>query len=1032
MTAFLSQAGPRWFTIPAHRSFVADLASGLYQALGGGDPAALSEAIVLTPTRRGARALTEAFVAAAGGQAVLLPQIRAIGDLEAGEPPFEPGDLALDLPPSVSAQRRRFELARLVMDHEHLIGRELDASGALDLADALAGFFDSVQIEEVASVTALDDLVQGDLARHWQVSARFLKIAVAAWPQRLQSLGLSDLTQRRVAVLTALGQRWRDDPPRGVLIAAGSTGTAPAAAELLLSVASAPQGAVILPGLDLSLAQAAWADVSENHPQGAMKRLLDRAGIERDAVRVWPGSGDDTHQAKGRWRRRLINEALRPAEATADWRQQIQDLRSEGAEHGLDPITEGLSGLSLIKARTEEEAATLAALLLREVLEHPTKTAALVTPDQALARRVQARLSRWGLEADSSAGEPLAGFSVGILAALTARLAQDRLDPVRLLAVLKSPLVRLGLDEDALDHARRDLERYGLRGAKPSSWQALERRLDQARVRLAEPKDARRLADLDAAFDLLRRLAAALDRAASVFDTGPVPVEAAVRGLILAMEALTAETAGFDGSVWAGAAGEAAGGLLANLLADADGLPPVSADQAAQLIERILADTLVRTGGATHPRLRILGAIEARLVRADRLILAGLEEGVWPQAAPTDPFLSRPMRKALGLPPPERRIGLSAHDFAQAACAGEVILLHSERRGGAPSVASRWLWRLETLVKGAGQTIEARPEVLAWARALDAPTEPFSPAPRPMPAPPLEARPRQLAVTQIERLIRDPYALYARKILNLRLLDRPNETVDARARGTAIHAAFEQFSKQFDLGQPEDAEAVFEACLVQALIDAGVSPAQMTRERALATNIAPWVVGFERRHRTGNPRIFVEEFGQAAFQTAQGPFTITAKADRIEVLAHTAEVLDFKTGAPPSKGQVESGLSPQLTLTGAILAAGGFEAIGKVTPTALTYVRVTGRTPPGEETPALGKTGGDPASQSDLALERLKGLIERYDNPSKAYPAWATPQFIGKIEGDYDHLARLWEWHVIGADGDEADGDEPGLDGGDA
>lgn len=1031
MTAFLAQAGPRWFTIPAHRSYVADLASGLYQALGRDDPAALSEAIVLTPTRRGARALAEAFVAAAGGQAVLLPQIRAIGDLEAGEPPFEPGDLALDLPPAVSAQRRRFELARLVVDHQSLIGRTLDASSALDLADALAGFFDSVQIEDVASAAALDDLVQGDLARHWQTSAKFLKIVVEAWPERLRALGLSDLTQRRIAVLKALGQRWREDPPKGVLVAAGSTGTAPAAAELLMAVAAAPKGAVILPGLDLSLAESAWADVGENHPQGAMKRLLDRAGLDRGRVRVWPGSGDEMNQAKGRWRRRLINEALRPAEATSDWRQQIQDLRDEGAGDGLDPIAEGLSGLSLIKARTEDEAASLAALLLREVLETPGKTAALVTPDQALARRVQARLSRWGLEADSSAGEPLAGFAGGILAALIARLAQDPLDPVRLLAVMKSPQAQLGLDQDRLDHARRDLERHGLRGARPQSWLAVEQRLAAAKAEYVKRDDPRRAADMDLASDLLQRLAAALDLAISVHAQGSVPVAEAVRGLILAMEAVTAPASGFDGAIWAGAAGEAAAQVFAGLLSDADGLPPVDAGQAAQLIERVLADTLVRTGGATHPRLRILGAIEARLVRADRLILAGLEEGVWPQAAPTDPFLSRPMRNALGLPPPERRIGLSAHDFAQAACAGEVILLHCERQGGAPSVASRWLWRLETLVKGAGQTIEARPEVLAWARALDAPAEPFSPAPRPMPSPPLEARPRQLAVTQIERLIRDPYALYARKILGLRVLDRPNAPVDVRARGTAIHAAFELFFRQYGMALPEDAEAAFEACLVQALSDAGVSPAQMTRERALAANIAPWVIQFERRRRAGNPQIFVEATGEARFQTVQGPFTVTAKADRIEVRAKTAEVLDFKTGAQPSIKQVESGLSPQLTLTGAILAAGGFDAIGRVTPSALTYVRVSGRQKPGEENSALG-TKSDAAEQCDLALERLKGLITRYDDPSKAYPSWAAPQFIGKFAGDYDHLARLWEWYVIGADGDEADVGEAGEGGGDA
>ena len=220
------------------------------------------------------------------------------------------------------------------------------------------------------------------------------------------------------------------------------------------------------------------------------------------------------------------------------------------------------------------------------------------------------------------------------------------------------------------------------------------------------------------------------------------------------------------------------------------------------------------------------------------------------------------MRKTAGLPPPERRIGLSAHDFAQAACAPQVVLLHSERRGGAPAVRSRWLWRLHTLARGAGVELPSRPEVLAWARALDAPAT-FKPATRPKPTPPLAARPREMAVTAIERWIRDPYGLYARSILRLRPLERPDEPIEARARGTAIHKAFEKFAHDHPEALPDNPHLAFADLLIAELEAAGMPRARLTRERALAGNVAPWVIAFEQRRRVGAP--LVEQSGRHSF-----------------------------------------------------------------------------------------------------------------------------------------------------------------------
>jgi ATP-dependent helicase/nuclease subunit B len=1004
-SALFGGEGPRWFTIAAHRPFLDDLAAGLNAALAPLGPEALADAVVLTPTRRAARELADSFLRVGDAQAVLLPQIRALGELDEGEPPFEPGDLSLDLPPAISPMRRRFELARLVADHADILGRDLGASGALELGDALGAFLESMQIAEIADPSAVYTLVEGELARHWEISARFLALAVEAWPRRLKDLGLIDVTDRRTQLLRALAEQWTRTPPQRPLIAAGSTGTAPATAALLAVVASAPQGCVVLPGLDLDLAEAAWAEVADAHPQDALRRLLDRSGVARDAVKVWPAPESIADQAKGRRRRRVVNEALRPAEATADWLRVIGDLRQEGAGAGRDPIAQGLEGLSVVAARTEEEAAAAAAVLLRETLETPDRTAALITPDAALARRVSAKLARWGVRIDSSAGSPLSAHPAGILIGLMAAAVADPLAPPTLLAILKHPRVRSGRDDDALAQAVRTLERRGLRGARPRAWADVFARLDRYPEAVA----------------LAASLQDALELAGTPFADGLADVGEAARALTRAIEQLGTDARGRSGDLWAGADGEAGSGFLGELIDHGAALPPCSARGFAQLVTALMATQTLRSGGASHPRLKILGALEARLIRADRLILAGLEEGVWPRPAEVDPFLSRPMRARMGLPPPERRVGLSAHDFAQAACAPEVVLIHSERRGGQPAVMSRWLWRLETLARGAGLALPRREDALTWTRALDAPlADPpasLTPAPRPAPRPPIEVRPTELPVTEVERLVRDPYAVYARRILSLRKLDRPDERIEARARGAAIHAALETFAEEWSGLTGDTAPARFADLYVQALHDQGLPDGAMARERILAARAGAWVAEVEAARRAACRRVLVEQKGELTYALADGSsFTLTARADRLELFDGGVHVLDFKTGRAPSKKEIETGFAPQLTLTAALLMGGGFEDLGRVAPGDLVYLRLTGRTPPGDEIVRAGV--GESEALAQAALDGLMGLISRYRRPSQPYRSRTATRFLTQIS-DYDHLARVREWSAAADEEDE-------------
>lgn len=1006
---------PRWRTIPAHRPFLSDLAAGVLDWLGDAPPETLSDAVILVPNRRAARAFTGALSDLVQGRPLLLPQVRPLGDLEEDEAPFAPGELGLDLPPAIAPLTRRFEMARMIVER---FDDRLSPMAALGMADALGGFLDSCQLEEIEDLDRIDALVEGDLAEHWLRSAAFLGLAARAWPARLAELGLVDPAWRRARLLRLLANRWAESPPLHPVIVAGSTGTAPAAADVLAAVARAPLGCVVIPGLDTRMADDVWAQVDWQHPQHALKRLLDRADVDRAGVAPWflpplpPRAA-----ARARARQRLIDETLRPAEATDDWRAEIRRIRAEAAEAGeaADPIAEGLEGLTVLAVRAEEEAAAAIALMMRETLETPGKTCALVTPDLALGRRVEARLARWNIVPDSSAGAPLSRMPAGVLLDLCARWMAEPMKPQTLLALLKHPLVRL---EDAA--ARDALEEHALRGPRPRDWSRIRERL----LKAAEPDDrgrtppewkTDRLASARALTDRLEGLSAA----ASVF-TPAAPLDTAARALVELAEALCGQV------LWAGRDSEAAASLMSGLIAGGASLGALDRRAFAELVSTLLTEETVRTGGATHPALRILGAVEARLVRADRMILAGLEEGVWPNAAPTDPFLSRGQRKTLGLPPPERRLGQTAQDFVQAACADEAILVHCERRGGQPAVKSRWLWRLDMLTRGADTKdapvqVHAPAGVAAWTAALDAPAGPAQLARRPAPRPPVSRRPRSLYVTRIERWVRDPYAIHARHILGLEELKRPGASQEAMDRGNAVHKAIERAFDLWPGALPDDYADQLERLLLAALDEYGFEEAAMAREAPLARNSAVWLADFERRRRARGIELLVEQKGRLTFDAAGGPFTVKAFADRIELSTTGGAVMDFKTGLPPTVKEMQAGFAPQLTLTGAILAAGGFEATrGPVEANELAYVRVVGRATPGEV--AVRAVGAEAAALSQSTLERLQRLVARFDDESQPYQSWVAPKYMLKsLGGSYDRLARVWEWHVIGADGEEGE-----------
>ena len=977
---------PRIVTIDSGVAFVDALAARLLEHAGA-DPMKLAEMRILLPTRRACRALAEAFLRLGGGRAQLLPTMTPLGDMdeeelsiaEAGLPPGAAE--ALSLAPAIPSLRRQLLLGRAVMAlPDHRMHPEQATALALELAkliDRLAT--ENCTPEDIRGLVSDD----ADYAVHWQQVLRFLEILISQWPNILEAEGCLDPAARRNALLGAQARLWRDIPPETPVIAAGSTGSIPATADLLGVIARLPQGMVILPGLDKGMNNDAWSLLGPTHPQFGLKQLLARLDVERGAV-------GDFIDAPPSARSCLISAALTPARAPALKAQSIDDI---GA---------ALSKVHRINCPGPSEEAAVIALAMRNTLETPGKTCALITPDRSLARRVAAALKRWGVEVDDSAGVPLAQTPPGAFLRLAADACAERLAPVQLLALLKHPLAAGGLEAADFRSLVRGFEIHALRGPRPAPG------IKGLRAALANSPKTAHLRPL---IDIIEKTLSPL---LALLQSDSADYADVLKCHVAACEALAGnqELAGAQ-RLWAGDAGDNAARFIAEL-AEAIGVLGKQPGAAyAGMFDGLMAGRVVRPRFGTHPRLHIWGLLEARLQHADTVILGGLNESTWPPEAESNPWMSRPMMAAIGLEMPERRIGLTAHDFQQAFAAPEVILTRAERLGGAPTVPSRWLLRIDNLLQRAGVDQKEMPGLasdgekpwLQWVAKLDdAPRD--QPGP-PKPVPPLDARPKSLSVTQIETLIRDPYAVYARHILKLKALDPLDADPGAADRGSLIHEALETFVRDYPDSVPDDAERILreigERVFAEHLARPGVRAFWWPRFERIAT----WFTGWQRdRLAQGWQVNFAEDKGELLIDAVEGGFTITAKPDRIDERPELGlSIIDYKTGHTPSPKQVGSGFSPQLPLEAVMARRGAFKGVPAEDAVELLYVKLSGGRDPGEEKPIK----LDIPELIDKTLTGVNRLISQYADPDRPYLSVPRPQFENRYS-DYDHLARIAEW----------------------
>jgi ATP-dependent helicase/nuclease subunit B len=1055
MSPEMSDRLPRVFTIPSGVPFLKTLVQAIFEQKifprwpVPTDPFSTAEATIYVPTRRAAKVLGEIFVTFNGSGTLLLPRILPLGGLDEAEDRLVVErsvniiEDSADLLPEIDPVQRRLVLTKFVLewakridfairegtdDHPfpqklmHGIAGELEGftvakslRDGLQFADALGHLIDTLVIygKTWADVHAL--LPQDLSDEYWRISKDFLSIAAEAWPKFCSLKGVMDAGERRHLMIVNEADRLKREQPMAPIIAAGSTGSMPSTATLLSAISTLPQGSVILSGLDQALDDTSWhlmidADgkISHpTHPQAQLARLIHEIGISRSDVVPLGASRPEMAM-----RAAYLTEVMRPHETTGLWHSRSERISDEA-------VAQSLAHVSVIEAEHESTEALAIAVSLRKALEIPGKTAALITPDRTIAERVTQELKRWGIFVDDSAGVPLRRTQAGSLAAMVVDAVAFQFSPTVTLALINHPHVTLGLDQDTLTRGRTAIDVGVLR--KPINFEglyglsdALERAvLRQEDRRLARPQKRLGPQDWMAAKAILSRLIEIFDVVEGEREKPLNDIVALHATICRLVSALPDDPDAFDRLEGAEAVSE----LLDSIRLDSQAGVAGTIVEYLGFFEQLIVGISVLGQIKSHPRIKIWGLLEARLMSSDLVVLAGLDETVWPPETRADPFLNRPWRDELGLPAPERRIGQTAHDFLIAMGTDEVILTRAIKRGGAPTVASRFLQRMKAV---AGEVLfapvlERGNEILSMARGLDQAGKVTS-IKQPLPVPSPHFLPRRLSVTEIETLRRDPYSIYAKHVLKLDVLDPVGTVVGASERGTLFHDVFARFSIEWPTDQPIGSLGH----LLRIGRDVFKPIANLPEFKLFwwpgFEEAARWFVGWDksRRERLGYP-LAVERLGALTFELpGGGEFTLSGQADRIELLNdQNFTIVDYKTGKIPSVLQVKAGFSPQLTLEAAMLKRGAFAGLSGLRTDALLYVKLGGKSG-GEEKPVRdSKNSFDFDELADKHFAELVSLLDQHWNEGRPFSSRPHPQFL-KDFAHYDHLARVREWSLTG------------------
>lgn len=949
------------FNIPLSCSFW-DTLAGLYLQKYQEDDIGLTSMLFLVPNRRACQSLINAFVRHKGLKPAILPEIVPIAEIDDDELFFSNDSTSLSDKTVISKEERLFLFVRLILSKPDTFGlKQISSAQALSLAVDLANLMDTVSTLGL-SFDKLKDLVPEKYATHWQETLKLLTIITEYWPLILKERNAIDLCDARKEILLKQAEVWQEDHTDRHIVAAGITASFPQIVKMLQVIAGLPKGEIYFAGLDTMADDTYWSCIDETHSQFELKELLEKLEINRKEVA-------DVVPSTNPLKERFISELMRPAKVSDAWRQLDNKIDSDVV----------LQGMEVINCDTERDEATAIALKMREVLTHPEKTAALITYDRNLARRVAMELTRFDINIDDSAGTPFHLCPLGIFLRLIVEASENIESEVKLFSLLKHPFALFGLN--AADFREKV---YHYEKSLRQSYQS------------PDEKDIAFITDVRTYIEPFAQM---LNEERISFNT---ILKAHIE---LAEKIASAEDATGDQILWRGNSGKCGAQFVTKMLTAAESLGDIAGRDYPAFISSLMSLETVRANYGMHPRLSILGPIEARLCHFDYVILGEFNEGVWPKPVNADMWMSRPMKKDFGFTLPEKTIGILAADLCCFLAAENVILTRAERVDSVPMKKSRWLLRLQTVLKALGLDIERliNHDFYDFVHNLDR-LPLYQPIKSPQPTPPVNARPRKLSASAVDLLMSDPYSFYAKYILKLYPLDDLDMPLDQRNYGTLIHAIIEDFNNQYPKELPQNALDILLDLGKKHFTEQGIAGELAAFWLPKFVSTAYWIIRQEKDYRSKVLNVNNEIKGEIKYTLPTGDVTFTAIADRVDILKDgKINIIDYKTGNIPSDKQVNNGYALQLPLEGLIAEKNGFSGIQNKEVENLIYWQ-------------LGKKDLRISTETTGILDKCEAflleMMKTFDNPNMPYYFRPVPKFIIKNR-DYEHLARVREWSVL-------------------
>lgn len=944
-------------------------------------PLDLGGVLFLVPNRRSAQNLKEAFLRANNLTPFLLPKIVPLYEADEDEIFFENGAVDADLPIAVSNEERLFWFAKKIRDQKFAYGiKEMSYAQSLSLATYLGKLIDNTanQIEDPInqnlSFEKLENIVPDEYSEHWQINLEFLKIVTADWPNELKKRNLIDACLKRNILLQKQAAVWQKN--RNIRIVAAGIGMPFDALKGVIKTLGEMENAEIyFYGLDKDMPHSLWENLDKNnilsktHPQYGKKELLEVLGAVRADVR-------DIAEKTNINREKLVAEIMRESETTDLW----QSIKAN------EELLDGLKNVSLIETEDNFEEALAITLIMREVLETPDKTAALVTPDRNLARMVASALKRFGVEIDDSAGLPLHLSPIGIYLRQILDVLENDFSEASVAALLKNNLLKMGKSGEEIGREVRAAE--------------YEKRMPCYQDTKATPKQDALEETLKKAFEDLKAL----------YDKDEVPFETLIKThMALAEKLAEDDTLSGAQNLWRHEDGRQCAAVIARILEKAGEVGLIAPKEYAAVLLSLLSLEMVRKPYGTHPRLKILGTIEARFCAYDVVIAGSLNEGVWPKTNDADPFMSRAMKESFGLEGPEKQISQTADDLCAILNAKEVYLTRAVRVDGVPTTKSKYWLRIETVVKALGLDIKdvENKFYINLAHKIDRTEERVKITPV-CPRPPVKARPRKFSASTLKKWMQSPYDIYASEILRLEKLNELDQKPMPKDFGTFVHNVFEKFCKEYPAVLDDRAEAVLRQMFASDLDELQADYTTKVFWSRLIENVVTWFMKNAPAYRADIKHITCETKGKIVFKGSGGDVVVTARADRVdETVDGFYQIGDYKTGKVPQNADVVCGFEPQLPLEGLIASIGGFEKDGKKLPP--KQIKHLFYFSPKNAIRSVDETADALEDILEQTKEHIQKMIDAFDDENTPYLYNPNPQNINEYS-DYEQLARFKEW----------------------